>query len=346
MSKPLALVTGATGFLGSNLCKELLEHGYAVRALCRQSSDVSILRNFDVDLVQGDISDIDSLRKAMETCGSVFHIAALFRQAKYPDSVYNTVNVQGTRNVLEAAEEKKIRRIVHCSTVGVHSHIPNPPADENEPFRPGDIYQATKAEGEKLAQEWFRSGRLNGTVIRPAMIWGPGDKRTLKLFKGVAKRRFPMIGTGRTLTHWVMVDDLARGFRLAAESSASLGQTYILAGEKPVTLDHLVTSIAAAFGVKPLPIRIPARPIQIFGDIVETICKPLKVEPPIYRRRVDFFTKTRAFNWDKAKRDLGYQPQRSFEEEVKTIAEWYVRNRWIERAQLNEPSRQGPSQYG
>ncbi len=138
------------------------------------------------------------------------------------------------------------------------------------------------------------------------MIWGPDDKRTLKFFKDVAKRRFTMIGTGKTFAHWMMVDDLARGFRLAAEFSAFLSQTYILTGEKPVTLDHLVTAIAAAFGVKPLPIRISVRPIQIFGDIVETVCKPLNVEPPISRRRVDFYAKTRAFNWDKVKRDLGY----------------------------------------
>ena len=325
----MAMVTGATGFLGSNLCKELLAHGYKVRALARRSSDISMLNNLDVEIVYGDVLDINSLEEPMTGCGTVFHIAALFRQAKYPDEMYRKVNIDGTLNVLKTAEKNNVDRVIHCSTVGVHSHIPNPPADEDEPFRPGDVYQATKAEGEKLAQEWFRSGRVNGTVIRPAMIWGPGDKRTLKLFQGVAKRRFPMIGTGETFVHWVMVDDLARGFRLAAESDVSPGQRYILAGESYVTLTRLVQSIATAFGVKPLPIRIPAYPIQIVGSVMEALCKPLKVEPPIYRRRVDFFTKSRSFNCDKAKRELGFQAQRSFDDEVKTISEWYVKNGWI-----------------
>ncbi len=323
------LVTGSTGFVGSRLCRELLEHGYTVNALHRKTSDLSSLTGLDVRLVEGDINDLESLRRAMTDVTFVFHIAALFRQAKFPDEVYRRVNIEGTENVLRIARDKGVNRVIHCSTVGVHSHIPKPPANENEPYRPGDIYQETKADGEKISQEWFRSGKLNGVVVRPAMIWGPGDKRTLKLFKGIAKRRFVLIGTGETLVHWVVVDDLVKGFRLAAENPKAAGQTYIFAGERPVTLKYLISTIAKAIGVKPLPFRIPAAPIQILGDIVETICIPLKIEPPIYRRRVDFFTKTRAFDCKKARTELGYQPKLKFEDEVKVIVDWYIDKGWI-----------------
>ena len=323
------LITGSTGFVGSRLCREMLEHGYTVNALHRKSSDLSSLKDLDVRLIEGDINDLESLRRAMTDVTYVFHIAALFRQAKFTDEVYRKVNLEGTENVLRVARERGVNRVIHCSTVGVHSHIPKPPANESEPYRPGDIYQETKAEGEKIAQEWFRSGKLNGVVIRPAMIWGPGDKRTLKLYKGIAKRRFVLIGTGETLVHWVMVDDLVKGFRLAAEKPQAAGQTYIFAGERPVTLKYLISTIANAIGVKPLPFRIPAAPVQILGDIVEAICIPLKIEPPIYRRRVDFFTKTRAFDCTKARAELGYRPKWKFEDEVKVIVNWYIDKGWI-----------------
>ena len=154
------------------------------------------------------------------------------------------MNVEGTRKVIDVAESCGVRRMIHCSTIGVHSHIPKPPADESEPYRPGDIYQVTKCEGEKLAIERFASGPLEGVVVRPAMIWGEGDRRMLKLFKGVVRRRFPVIGDGKTLTHWVYVHDLVDGMLLAAERPEAVGQIYILAGETPVSISELVETVA------------------------------------------------------------------------------------------------------
>ena len=329
MTSKTALVTGSTGFVGSCVCRELVRAGYTVKALHRAISDLSSLEGVNVARVQGDVTDVQSLLSAMEGVGTVFHIAALFRQAKFPDEVYRQTNVEGTVNVLTAAKQSGVERVVHCSTVGVHGDIPSPPAAEDEAYRPGDVYQVTKAEGEQIALEWFRSGKISGVVIRPAMIWGPGDTRTFKLFKGIARRRLPLVGTGTTLVHWVMVDDLARGFRLAAETKDAAGNIYIIAGERPVTMRHLFETIANAFGVKLLPLRIPAAPLQVLGSLTERICIPFNIEPPIYRRRVDFFTKSRAFNWTKAKENLGYLPALSFEQEVGTIARWYLDKGWI-----------------
>lgn len=323
-----ALVTGSNGFVGSNLCRELAGNGYQVRALHRAGSDLSALQGLDLELFEGDVCDPASLQKACKDVEMVFHIAALFRQAKHPDSVYHQVNVDGVKNVFEAAISCNVRKIIHCSTVGVHSHIPNPPADEHEEYRPGDIYQETKCEGEKAALEYFKQGKIDGVIIRPAMIWGPGDKRTLKLFRGIAGRRFPLIGSGKTLLHWVLVTDLARAFRLAAEKPTAPGDIFIIAGERAVTMKQLYQTVADKYGVKPLPIRIPALPVQLLGDLVEIICIPLGVEPPIYRRRVDFFTKTRSFDCSKAKAELGYSAAYSFEEEVAMIADWYKEQGW------------------
>jgi nucleoside-diphosphate-sugar epimerase len=328
-NSPLAAVTGATGFLGAVLCRKLVEDGRRVRAIYRNPQKLEAIKNLDVELAQADVTDRDAIHAALEGVDTLYHVAALFREQGVPDSAFWDINVEGTRNVLTAAESAGVRRVVHCSTVGVHSHIPSPPADENEPYRPGDIYQETKCEGEKLALQWFRDGRIDGCVVRPAMIWGPGDSRTLKLYRGIARRRMPVIGNGKIQLHWVLVDDVARGLVLAGDSENSTGQAYIIAGRTPVNIEDLFKMIAKHVGAKPIGFKIPAWPVQMVGEIVERICRPLGIEPPIYRRRVDFFTKTRAFDWSKARDEIGYQPGQNLDEEVRMIVESYRKLGWL-----------------
>lgn len=322
------LVTGATGFVGSYVCKELLANGYKVRAMHRASSSTENLKGCDVEFVEGDIKDRASLSKAMQGMDGVIHIAALFREAKHPDSEYYAVNVDGTKNVIEEAAKAGVKRLVHCSTVGVHSHIPNPPANEDEDYRPGDIYQKTKCIGEVEAMKKMAELDLPGVVIRPAMIWGPGDTRTLKLFKGIARGRMPLIGLGNTNLHWIMVSDLARAFRLALEASTNQ-RVYIICGAQSVSMKELYQAIARRVGVKERFLRIPAFPIQVMGGICEAICRPMGIEPPLHRRRVDFFTKTRSFDGTRAKQELGFEPAGSLQDEVNAIVSWYQENKWL-----------------
>ena len=322
-------VTGANGFLGTVLCRQLVERGASVRAMVRDPRRINGLDKLDVEVCEGDVTDRSSLRRLFAKRDYVFHVAALFRQQGVSDSAFYEINVRGTENALQVAAEQGISRFVHCSTVGVHSHIPNPPANEEEALRPGDIYQLTKSEGEKLAAESMNNGRVPGCIVRPAMIWGPGDTRTLKLFKGISTRRMPVIGTGDVLLHWVLVDDVARGMILAAKADERQGETYIIAGEKPVSIAELFECIGTEFGVKSLPFRVPAWPVQMLGEVVERACRPLGIEPPIYRRRVDFFTKTRAFDWSKARDELGYRPSQSLQQEIRMIADSYRSMGWL-----------------
>lgn len=325
-------VTGSTGFVGSHLTRRLLGLGAKVTILVRNTSNKETVAEFaglGARVVYGDVTDLASVREAVEGQIYVFHIAAMFREAKYADSVYYDVNLGGSRNVLDAAEEAGVKRVLHCSTIGVHSHIVNPPADESEPYAPTDVYQESKCEAEKLALERFRSGRVDGAVIRPAMIWGEGDRRLLKLYKGVRRRCFPVFGSGVMPTHWIYVHDLVNAFLLAAITPEASGQVYIIAGATPVSLNNLVEMVAERAGVKPLPFNIPVKPVQWVGSIVETICRPLGIEPPIHRRRADFFTKSRAFNTGKARRELGYKPGQTLKEEVDRIYTWYQDKGWL-----------------
>jgi nucleoside-diphosphate-sugar epimerase len=317
------LVTGASGFAGSHLTRRLLDEERAVRVLARPTSNVSELEAAGAEVRLGDVTEIESLRHAVEGIKTVFHVAALFRKAGLPDQAYRAVNHDGTRNLLQAALEAGVERFVHCSTVGVLGNISNPPADESAPYHPGDVYQITKCAGEKVALEYHREHGLPVSVVRPAGIYGPGDLRWLKLFKGIARRRFVMLGNGETLIHMVYVSDLVDAFLLAAERPNAVGQVYIAAGERYVTLNELAGTIAGAVGVPPPRLHIPVKPIHFLSGVCEDVCRAMGIEPPIYRRRVDFFVKNRAFDITKAKTELGYLPQVDLADGIGRTAQWY-----------------------
>ncbi|HVH57943.1 MAG TPA: NAD-dependent epimerase/dehydratase family protein [Vicinamibacterales bacterium] len=317
------LVTGATGFTGQHLVRRLLAEGQNVRVVARSADRARTAFDARVEIEAGDVADREVIRRAVPGCRVIYHLAAAYREAGLPDSRYRDVHVDSTRLLLEAAKDEGIERFIHCSTVGVLGHISHPPADENTPYSPGDVYQATKAEGERLALDLSARYGVPLTVARPTAIYGPGDLRLLKLFRMIARRRFVMVGNGRIYYHMVHVDDLVDGLRLLAQRSEANGEVFILGGEGYRSLNELVALIAHVVGAPPPRWNVPAWPIQIAGSLCEKICAPLGVPPPIYRRRVDFFTKSRAFSIEKARRLLGYQPKIDLERGFVETTKWY-----------------------
>lgn len=318
---PLYLVTGANGFVGTALVNALVERGRRVRAMVRNPDNAAHLPTRSVEVVVGDLKDPDSLAAAVQGVAGIFHIAALFRQAGFPDEEFVKINANGTAALFDAAKAAGVPRLIHCSTIGVHSTIEEPPADETHPYCPADIYQETKMQGEKIALANFQSGPVRGVVIRPAMIYGPNDERTGKLFRMIAKRRFFFVGKGDSFTHWIDVRDLARAFILAMEHEERNAEVYIISGATPVRLKEMTRIIAEEIGVKPPWLHIPVKPMQWLGSAVEAVCRPLRIEPPIFRRRVDFFIKNRAFDSTKARQDLGFVPAQDFRGEIRDILE-------------------------
>ena len=318
-----ALITGVNGFTGSYLAKNLLKRGYEVSGLVRKKSNLDSIKNLPINLIYGDIAS-DSLEGLMNGIDVVYHIAAAYRIEGVSKQYFWDVNVEGTRKLLKEAKKAGIKRFVHSSTVGVQGEIKNPPAKEDAPYNPGDYYQESKVDGEKLALEFFQKENLPGTVVRPLGIYGPGDMRFLKLFKFINNGKFRMIGNGKVLYQLTFVEDLAEGIALAGEKNESLGEVFTIGGEEYLTLSELVNKIAKALD-KPLPnkMNIPVWPVWFSGLLCEIACKPFGITPPIYRRRVDFFIKDRAFDISKAKRLLGYQPKVSLDDGLKLTAEWY-----------------------
>ncbi len=318
------LVTGANGFTGSYLTKHLLNKGYEVRVLVRKSSDMSTLDGLPVEYAYANIADDAPLDAAvMDGIEVVYHIAALYRAENVPQQLFWDVNVKGTQKLLEAAKAANVRRFVHCSTVGVQGEISNPPAKEEDPYKPGDYYQESKRDGEILALEFFKREGLPGTVVRPVGIYGPGDLRFLKLFKYIYNGKFRMFGSGQVLYHLTFVEDLVMGIALAGEKDAAIGEIMTIGGNEYVTLNELVEKIGVVLDKKVSSLRFPVWPLWSAGLLCEIVCKPFGISPPIYRRRVDFFIKDRAFDISKAKRLLGYEPKVPLEQGLKLTADWY-----------------------
>ena len=322
-------LTGATGYTGGRLLTALRRRGDEVSVLAREGADLGPLREAGARIVAGDLSDRGGLDRLVEGADAVLHVAAVYRTAGHPDRYYREVNVSGTERLLEAALAAGVKRFVHTSTVGVHGHVARPPADEDSPIAPGDVYQATKAEAEALAAQFGRERGLPVTVVRPGAIYGPGETRLLKLFRAIARGRYAIVGSGRSFYHPVYIDDLVAGFLLALERPEAAGERFIVAGPQYVSQAELADLIARHTDGRVFPLHVPAAPLRLAGAVCEAICVPLGIEPPIHRRRVEFWTKSRAFSIEKARRVLGYRPAVDIEEGIARTAAWYRQAGWL-----------------
>ena len=320
-------LTGATGYTGGRLLDALVTRGHSVSALTRPPAAGRIRGG--VRVVLGDLADAPALARLVESAEAVIHVAAVYRTAGHPDAYYREVNVGGTERLLEASARAGVARFVHTSTVGVHGHVERPPADEDSPIAPDDVYQVTKAEAEALALGFHQKRGLPVTVVRPGAIYGPGETRLLKLFRAIARGLYAVVGSGRAYYHPVYVDDLVEGFLLALTRPEAVGEAFIIAGPRYVTQAELAALIARHTGGRVLPFRIPAAPIRLAGALCEAICVPLGIDPPLHRRRVEFWTKSRAFSIDKARRLLGYAPKVDLDLGIASTVAAYREAGWL-----------------
>lgn len=319
------VVTGATGFTGTHLVRTLLGHGHDVVAFTRRQSDTAALRSMGARCIPVKLHDLDSVTNGFRQVGKVdrvFSVAAAFRSQHADLAEFRRVNVEGARNVLEAGVAAGSRRLIHCSTVGVQGEIEEPPAKESYRTAPGDVYQSTKLEGERIAVGMAQDG-APVVVVRPVGIYGPGDTRFLKLFRSIARGRMVMIGSGETLYHLTYVTDLVNGMVLASEHDDARGEVFTLGGPRYTTLNELMARVAKAIGKSPPKLRVPYAPVYAASVVCDRVCRAIGVDPPLYPRRVEFFSKDRAFDISKARRMLGYEPEVDLDEGLARTAEWY-----------------------
>lgn len=302
------LVTGATGFTGSVLVRHLCASGVAVRAIARESSDLTPLKDLDVEWFRGEVFDPAVIAEAACGVSYIFHVAAAFREARYDDEHYRKVHVTSTQLLVEAARHNPdFKRFIHVSTMGVHGHIPNPPGNEQSPFSPGDIYQVTKLEAEEWLRAFAKEHAFPMTIIRPCAIFGPDDRRLLKVFRMALKPVFVVLGYGKCLYHLIHVEDLARILLTAATHPNAEGEAFLAGNTEAIPLTEMGRIIATEEGRPLRVVRLPVTPVFWLADLCEWVFKRIGKEPPLHRRRVAFFTKDRSFDTTKLQQKLEYE---------------------------------------
>jgi len=324
------LVTGATGFTGKVLVTKLLKVGAKVRAIARPSSDLSGIEHDKIEWFRGDVYQPEIIQEAAHGMQYIFHVAAAFRQPGIEDSEYRKVHVDSTKQLAQCAKDQpNFERFIHVSTMGVHGHVENPPGDENSPYAPGDEYQRTKLEAEQWFEQYALENKIPYTIIRPTGIFGPGDRRLLKVFRMVKWPLFPILGNGKCYYHLVHVDDLTDAMILSATHPAALSEAFLVGNTEAIQLEDMAKIIATELGKSARVLRIPVAPFFLMADLCEAICKPLGIDPPLYRRRVAFYTKDRWFSTSKIREKLGFTCSLSNEEGIKQTTRWYKQQGWL-----------------
>jgi nucleoside-diphosphate-sugar epimerase len=319
-----ALVTGATGFIGGRLSERLLsEEGVKVRALVRDLTKANALSWKGVELVQGDITDSASVRRAMAGGQLVFHCAAIMHDGTATREEFRRVNVGGTRNVLEAATDTGVERLIYVSSIAVYGISPKEATSEEDPYQPcGLSYCDTKIEAEELA---FRSHRENGlplVVIRPANVYGPRSSFwTVGLVMMIKSGALTLIDGGRGMSNHVYVDNLVDAMILAAKNDAAVGEAFIISDGARTPWTDFLAGYARMVGRDPLPSMSKSR-AWLVGLMNELASHVTRKSPGLTRAIVGFWTQTGTFDISKARNVLGYEPRITLDEGMKLTEEW------------------------
>jgi nucleoside-diphosphate-sugar epimerase len=317
-------VTGATGFVGGALLRGLLAEGHEVVAVKRPSSPPPTLQHPNFTWVNGDVTDLDSLRGLFDGANWLIHAAGMLGRAGVPESDYLKLHEQGTNNVLIEAGKATVERILYVSSPGVLGPISGPPADETAPLAPSNPYERSKAAAEMVAQMHAKAG-LPVLIARPEFIYGPTDLHVLGLFRAVRDGRFFTINGGDYTCHPTFIADAVAGMLLAFVNGRP-GEVYHITGPEPVTFRELGQTIAAALDVPPPRFNFPRWLVWLGATGLELAGKLLNKPPPLSRTGVAFFSENRRFSWQKAHDELGYTPQYDLKQGVAETVAWYREN--------------------
>lgn len=320
------LVTGANGFIGSNLCRALAAAGHEVVGLVRASSDLTFLTDLDaVSLVTGDVTAPATLKPAMAGVALVYHTAGYVADWGAWEA-FRAGNIDGVRNVLESARAAGVRRLVHLSSASVYGFPGRTEITEDHPFVPcpGDRYVASKREGEQIAQSYHGRG-LEVTTIRPATVYGPNDRTTtLKLAAALVAGTFGYVDGGRHYMAPVYIDNLVE-LMLRAGTAAAAGEAFNAVDDGLTRWREFTEWLCADLGCPCPRLSLPRRVAWPLAVAIETAARALgrKASPPITTYRIRAVMSDNHYSAAKAKRLLGYRPAVSTREGVRRTVAWY-----------------------
>lgn len=327
------LVTGGTGFIGSNLVHRLTADGHRAIVPVRKQSSTKWLPSSNVETIVNDLSGPEKVKGLLKGVDVVFHLASIRGSGwSYSEEQILDTNIKITENLLEASAGV-IKHFIYISSVGVHGYLNGRTADENYPYNPATRYGTTKCKSEKMVKEYHGEKGLKTTIIRPVITYGPKDTWGMipKLIGLINSRKYLTVGSGKNRVHLIYVDDLIDGMLLAMNKSDSYGETFILAGERPITINSLVGIIEKTLKTSVPGVRVPLWFARTAAVIMETAYKALLNgrEPVITRDKINIMTVDRAYNITKAKSLLGFSPSTDYEKGLNITISWLKENKLI-----------------
>lgn len=323
-------ITGAAGFIGRHLVRVLLQKDWSIKVLLHSTPLPEDIQKSPLEIIWGDLSDRASLIQGMKDCQLGFHLASALGGKLISPQEFWKINVQGTLNFLQAAQKADIQQVIFFSSAGVLGRVkPGEVATEDYPPQPQTIYDRTKLEAEKIAQQYSQSG-LKITIIRPGWVYGPEDRRTFKLFQAIARRRFILLGGGRAWQTPVYVDDLIQGTLLALEKGRG-GEIFHLAGPEVLSVREMAEIIAHQLGHNLPPVSLPLTPLLPLAWLLDRIFRLFHGEAPLTPGKLAFFAHPKPLDISKAKRLLNYSPQINFAQGVEKTINWYYQHHWLSK---------------
>lgn len=310
-------ITGSTGFIGTNLTERLLQDKWQVRALVRDRIKLRLPGHKNLEVLEGDLSDLTVLSRGAKGVDIVFNLAAGLPYHDLPKDKYIQANIDGVKNILRACDKGGVKRLVHVSTVGIYGPKDSI-VDEQSKVNAKGVYPKTKLAGEQL----IKKNGLPYTIIRPTIGYGPYDIRPgfLDLFRFIKKRLFFLVGDGSNFFHTIYVENLVDALILAATKNEAEGEDFIIGDGDCPTMKELALTIAKIEEVTLNPFYIPKSLAYFLGYLPGI---------PLTDQRVTFITENRRYSITKAKKILGYQPKYNLSAGIKKTYDWYRKNGYL-----------------
>ncbi|TKJ41557.1 hypothetical protein CEE37_03050 [candidate division LCP-89 bacterium B3_LCP] len=322
------LVTGATGFIGGQIARYLVQKEIDIRLLVRKPEKLSDDLKSTADVIQGDLTDSGSLDPAFADVEVIINAAGLLGLWGNTYNQLFKVNAKGVENLITASFKNGVKRFIHLSAGGVTGPVGADAVDESYPPQPVTDYEKTKWAGEKQALGIAHQRDLNLLVLRPTFTYGPGDPHKLNLFRAVKKGMFAFIGDGSSTVHPVYVTDLVEAVYTAAHSEKK-GRAYIIGGERPITKKELIFGIADCLGVRRPSLKIPTPVANALAKGCETAARIIPFTPPLTRSRVMALSCNWGYSIEAARIDLGYNPKVDLSEGLRRTIGWYREHGWL-----------------